>query len=345
MLPSSSSTPRVWRCVTLLAGVVVVGTAGFYLIEKDWTLWESMYFTLVTITTVGYGDNGLSPQGQVFAALLLVCGISVFTYSLSTLVQIASDQEAARMRTMKRKIAECQDHVIVCGYGRMGRTICREIEGEGVPCVVVENDPDRVHAALTDGEMVVEGEASDDDTLLQAGLMRARGVVCAVDSDAGNMFITVTARGLNPECNVISRAENERAARKLEHAGAALVVSPHQMAGRTVASAVMFPRLAKYTNGYDDNDQAFKLGETRVCPGSTLVGQSIAQFGSTVEGLVFVAIERSDGQTILRPRGSERFCDDDIVIYAGGREDIAQIKEAAVRQASHTTRPMMQLAH
>ncbi|TWT35678.1 Voltage-gated potassium channel Kch [Posidoniimonas corsicana] len=329
MLPTSPTT-SVARCGALLAGVLVVGTIGFYFIEGDWTLWECLYFTLVTITTVGYGDYGLSHAGQVFASVLLVCGISVFTYSLSTIVQIASDPEAARRRIMKRRIADCSDHIIVCGYGRMGRTICEEITREDVLCVVIENHPPNIRRAIDDGQVVLEGEASDDELLLEAGLARARGVVCAVDSDAENMFITVTVREHNPECVIISRAENEMAARKLQHAGASLVVSPHQMAGRTVASAVICPRLAKYTNGYEDDDQSFKLGETHVRPGAPLVGQSVAQFGATVDGLVFVAIERADGRTILRPRGSEVFAADDIVIYAGGLDDIAAMKHAAL---------------
>ncbi|TWT75898.1 Voltage-gated potassium channel Kch [Posidoniimonas polymericola] len=326
-------TTSIARCISLLAGVLLVGTVGFYHIEGKWTLWECLYFTLVTITTVGYGDYGLSHNGQVFASLLLVCGISVFTYSLTTIVQIASDPEASRKRIMRRRIADCSDHIIVCGYGRMGRTICEEITREGVTCVVIENNESSIRRAVEDGLVVLEGEASDDELLLAAGLERARGVICAVDSDAENMFITVTVREHNPNCYIISRAENEMAARKLQHAGASLVVSPHQMAGRTVASAVICPRLAKYTNGYDDDDQSFRLGETHIKPGAPLVGQSVSEFGGTVDGLVFVAIERANGLTILRPRGSEVFQQDDIVIYAGGHDDIAAIKNAALSPA------------
>jgi voltage-gated potassium channel len=312
----------------MLAGVLVAGTIGFALIERDWTLWQCMYFTLVTVTTVGYGDYGLCPAGQVFAAFLLLCGIGVFTYSLSTLVQIASDREAAGKRAMKRKVAECTNHIIICGYGRMGRTICLEIEKDGVPCVVIENSEHNLQRAIDDGQLVVHGEASDDEVLIQAGLMRAKGIVCAVDTDAGNIYITITARDLNPGCNIISRAEDESAARKLERAGASLVVSPHHMAGRTVASAVLSPRLAKYTNGFDD-DQAFKMGETFVAPGSALVGQTVAQFGVTVPGMVFIAIERQSGYLRLRPRGDDIFEDGDVVIYASGKDDLARIKEAA----------------
>ncbi|MCA9241111.1 MAG: potassium channel protein [Planctomycetales bacterium] len=324
---------QLWRCLTLIAGVLLFGTLGFSFVERDWSLWQSMYFTLVTVTTVGYDDYGLSPSGQVVASVLLVCGIAVFTYSLSTLVQIASDKEASLRRTMNKKIAACKDHIIVCGYGRVGRTICRSIEHEGVDCVVIENQPECVRQAIEDGELVLEGHASDDEVLLAAGLLRAKGVVCAVNSDAENLFITVTALGLKPGCNVISRAENESAAAKLHHAGASLVVSPHQMAGRTVASAVLCPRLAKYTNGYEDDDQPFKLGESHIRGGSHLVGKSIAEVGEDFAGLVFVAIERATGKTVLRPRGAERFQADDIVIYAGDRQDIRAIKSAAADAA------------
>jgi len=328
-LEDATELKALARCTLLLAGVVAIGAFGFHLIEPTWTFWDSFYFTIVTITTVGYGDYGLTTNGQVFAAVLMVCGFGVFTYSLTTMVRIAADAEAARRRKMKREIAKCNDHIVICGYGRMGSTICQEVREGGIECVVIENDEAGVERATEDGLLVVQGEASDDAVLAKAGILRARGVVCAVDSDAENMFITVTVRDLNPECTVISRAESESAARKLQRAGAKLVVSPHQMAGETVASAVVNPRLSRFMGATCEDQHKFRLAETLVHPGAELVGQSIEKFGSATPDLVFVAIERADGQMVVRPRGNEQFCDSDVVIFAGSPQDIERIRVAA----------------
>ena len=328
-LDADSEMKAMVRCGLLLIGIMAVGTLGFHLIEDDWSFWNCLYFTIVTMTTVGYGDYGLSPKGEYFAAGLMLAGFGVFTYSLSTLVRIAADTDAALRRKMKREIASCRDHIVVCGYGRMGRTICEEVRLGGLDCVVIEHQEAGVAQAISDGLLVVQGSASDDHTLIKAGVERARGIVCAVDSDAENMFITVTARDLNPECNVISRAEAESAARKLQRAGASLVVSPHQMAGETVASAVLNPRLSKFMGALCEDRRQFEMGETIIQPGSQLAGQTIQEFGSQAEGLVFVAIERADGEMVIRPRGFESFYEGDVVIFAGSPTDKDFIKAAA----------------
>lgn len=317
------------RCILLLLGVIAVGTLGFRLIEETWTLWDCFYFTIVTITTVGYGDYGLCRNGQAFAALLMVSGFGVFTYSLTTLVRIAADSEAARRRKMKRDIAHCRGHIVVCGYGRVGKIICREVRRGGLECVVIEPGDEAAAEAIEDGRLVVHGDASEDKTLLEAGVTRARGIICAVSSDAENMFITVSARELNPEITIISRAESESAAQKLRRAGASLVVSPHQMAGQTVANAVLNPRLTKFMGAACDDRPQFEMSETVVHTGSELSGQTIQDFGGLAECLVFIAIERESGEMVIRPRGFERFQDGDVVIYAGSNADSEFIKGAA----------------
>lgn len=322
-------TLAIVRCVAVAGAVVVIGALGFRLIE-GWSLWEATYFTLVTISTVGYGDYGLSDGGKKFAAFMLLCGIGTFTYSLSTLVQIASDVDAALRRKMKRKVAECSGHVVICGYGRIGRMICEEIVESGRDCVVVENHPDSVQRAIADGRLVVSGTASEDETLLAAGIERAEAIVCAVDSDAENMFITVSARELNPQCRVISRAESIDASRKLERAGAALVVSPHKMAGKTIATALLHPRLARMLNGGDGCEKRyFELGEVVIHPTSRIVGESISVIGGEMDGISFVALERPDGDLIVQPGGDERFLAGDVLIFAGAGDVVKRMRAAA----------------
>jgi len=307
--------------------VVLAGTIGFFLTE-DWSLWRCLYFTLITISTVGYGDLGVSPLGEVVAALLLVCGIGTFTFSLSTLVQIATDEEGKRQRKMKREIDECSDHIIVCGYGRMGETICDQVRRAGMTVVVVERDDHNYIRSIEDGHLTLQGQASEDDTLLAAGVMKARGIVCAVSSDAENMFICVTARDLNPECLVVARAESIGSARKLKHAGATVSISPQQMAGESAANALLRPYMTKIMSG-DDLAGRFELGEAVVNAKSSLVGKSIDEFGHEAEGAVFIAIRRADGELVVRPRGKDCFATDDVIIFAGSDNDAIQVQTAA----------------
>ena len=338
------------RCLAMLAAVVAFGTLGFHLVEEGWTYWESLYFTLVTITTVGYGDQGIGENGQKFAALLLLCGIGTFTYSLTTLAQIASDREASARRKMKHMIAHTSDHVIVCGYGRMGRMVCEEIDRGGLSCVVIELNKEGIEQAKQDGRLVVAGVASEDEALLAAGIHRAQGIVCAVDSDAENMFITVTVRELNPSVRIISRAESPASARKLEHAGASLVISPHQMAGKSIATAFVHPRLTRFLHNSSDDGSGqescyFELGEIEVQEGASMEGKTVSEFGAEMKGVVFVAIERagrrdrSNGELIVQPRGDVQFMAGDIVIFAGSGESAQRMNEAA--KASHQREPAL----
>ncbi len=322
----------IFHCLAMMSMVLLLGTIGFYITE-DWTLWRCLYFTLVTITTVGYGDQGVSEMGERVAALLLVCGIGIFTYSLGALVQVAMDKEGSRRRKMKRKIEDCSGHIIVCGYGRMGQTICKQLEEGGLHCVVVENNDLHCQLAIDVGHLVVQGTASDDEILLQAGVERARGVVCAVDSDAENLFITVTVRGLNSNCLIVARAESTGSAKKLKHAGATVTVSLHQMAGESAAGALLRPHLTRIMNG-DDMAGQFELGEAEVANRSRLVGKSIGEFDEQANDIVFVALRRAEGKVIVRPGGAQRFEQGDVVIFASSASDASLLRQAASEPAT-----------
>lgn len=327
------------RCSLLAAAVMIFGTLGFCLIEETWSYWDAFYFTVVTVSTVGYGDYEISEGGRKFAALLILCGIGAFTYALTTIVQIASDAEAAVRRKMKRLISECSNHIVVCGYGRMGKMICEELDRSNMEVVIVERNEACVKQAIADGRLVVEGVASQDDTLLSAGIEHAQGIVCAVDSDAENMFVVISAQDLNPCIRIISRAESVDAARKLERAGAALVVSPHQMAGKTIATALIHPRLSRFLNSGDHDGLYFEMGEVEIEASSNAEGKTVRQVGSNLKGLSFVAVERKKNpntpeELVVQPSGDFRFQKGDVIIFAGAGNVVDQMRKAA-RKTKH----------
>ncbi len=327
------------RCALIACAVMLIGTLGFSLIEESWSYWDSFYFTVVTVSTVGYGDYEISEAGRMFAAFLILCGIGAFTYSLSNIIQIASDHEAAMRRQMKRVISDCSNHIIVCGYGRMGQMICRELDQSSIDIVIIEINERSVRKAIDDGRLVVEGIASADDILIEAGIEKAQGIVCAVDSDAENMFVAISARDLNPDCRVISRAESLDAARKLERAGASLVVSPHQMAGKTIATSLLHPRLSRFLGSSERDGLYFELGEVVIEKGSEAEGKTVLEIGVEMRGLSFVAVERkgksdSKDELIIQPTGSVEFHADDVLIFAGAGPVVNRMHKAAKKIAT-----------
>ena len=207
--------------------------------EPTWGVWKAFFFTMITISTVGYGDQGISPLGERFAAVLLLVGIATATYSLSALVNVAVNCQLEWKRKMQRQIDQLQQHFIICGFGRIGKTVCEQLAAAGESFVVLEKDPDSYQAALDQGHLAILGDSTEDPNLRQAGVTRARGVICVINSDAENVFITLSVRELNPQAFIASRADAEGASRRGKRAGADLVISPYTTAGLTLARAVL----------------------------------------------------------------------------------------------------------
>ncbi len=316
----------MFRCVLALAAVVTVGSVGFSLIE-GWSTWKSIYFTLITITTVGYGDEGLSPYGKAYAATMIVGGIGVATYSLSLLVQTAVSCQFAWRRKMQSSIDHITDHVIVCGFGRMGQAVCDQLVREEAPFVVVEPKAEVCELALERGCLVVHGNAAEDSVLQQAGIERARSVVCAAACDSENVFITLSSRELNKDLFIVSRADGSGATRKLQRAGASLVVSPHQTAGAKVATTIIRPHVSDLLDLGQGSADSFCLGELNVQEGCILDGRSVEDFGHTEPHIVFVSILRKNGERVVRPSGAERFQPGDTVVVVGTGEDLVRMRE------------------
>ena len=317
------------NCSAVLILVIAIGTLGFMLIERDWGVWRSLFFTLITITTVGYGDEGLSDSGKVFAAVLLLLGIGTATYCLSSLVQIAISYHSGWKRKMKKQINRLDDHFIICGFGRIGRTVAEQLQEAGISLVVMDCDQDMVTAAIEHGYLALQGNSTDDETLRQAGAERARGIICAINSDAENVFVTLCMRELNPDAFVASRASTECAARRMERAGATLVVSPYATAGHNIADAILRPQLAEFLRKHRNSD--IELGELTIGGESPLAGQSVRQVGEMFPTIVFVALQRAEGKLMVRPGGNEAFAAADTITVAGTRKALEKIYKEAGR--------------
>jgi len=320
---------RLLRALLALVAVLTFGTCGFMIIQEDWGFWRSLYFTVITITTVGYGDYGLCEAGERFTAILLIFGIGTATYAFGEVVKSAIAYQSAWSFRMQRKVDRINDHFVICGFGRVGKTVCERLTEQSVPFVVIENDDDAIKACLARDYLCVRGEASADATLLEAGIQRARGCVCAVDSDSLNIVITLGARELNPDILIVSRADAEDAVHKIHRAGASHVVSPLLRGGDDIANRLTRPHLTEFIDQSRDEASGYKLGEVKVAPASTLVGKTLKDYGRSHSSIAFLAIKQADGQTRIRPKADEAFAAGDIVFVVGDSDGVYQMSRDA----------------
>ncbi|MEM7626726.1 MAG: potassium channel protein [Planctomycetota bacterium] len=318
---------NVINAVLALFIVIAMGTAGFSLLEEQWTPWDAFFFTLITITTVGYGDYGLDFKGEVFALTLLLTGIAVTTYAFGQVVQLAVTSRAVWRRKMLKSIERMHDHFIVCGAGRVGQAVCERFEESGVPLVVIDRDPERCEWARAHGHLAIEGNATDDQTLKAAGVERCKGLVASASSDNENLVVTLTTREHNAECLVICRSGSPGTDARFRRAGADRVVAPETNGGHIIANLLVRPHLTDFLAHTGEDD--YQLTELEIQHGSPLAGLSIAEFGQREPQLVFVAHKRGGQPARVRPDTSEVLAAGDVMIVVGELDALARVSEHA----------------
>jgi voltage-gated potassium channel len=325
---------RLVLVVLIPALLIVAGALGYHALE-GWPLFDSLYFTVVTLTTIGYGD--LAPKtdgGRLFTMVLALGGVFTLFYVAADFIRsVVTGEMRALMgkQRMVRALAELKDHLIVCGYGRMGRLVCRDFAAQAVPFVVIDRNGEVLHDFDVPYGVALHGDATSDEVLRQAGVERARALVTVAPSDADNLYITMSARLLNDRLFIVARAETENAERKLERAGANRVVSPYVIGGTRVAQAVLRPTvvdfidLATRTEHFD-----LQIEETRLAAGSALVGRTLKD--SLVRerfGVMIVAIKKESGHMVYNPPGDARLEAGDILIALGQRSQLDELDRLA----------------
>jgi voltage-gated potassium channel len=312
-----------------LAGVAAFGTVGFHLIE-GWTLLDALYMTVMTVTTVGYGPpKELSPAGRDFAIVFMVIGVGTAGYLLSTAVQSLVRSEilaAYGARRRAREMSKIRDHYIICGAGRVGSRIVREMRREGVPFVAVESNALlAAELGLPDSQVLIR-DATLDETLAEAGVERARGLAACLPDDAANLYVVLTARTLNPALHVVSRAVEESAVPKLIRAGANRVISPTTIGSHRMAQALLKPAVADFmdsvaTEGLDLAFEQFEVNE-----GSSLAGRRLKETNIRSElDIVVVAIRRPRGEMVFNPSGDTQVRPGDLLIGIGRAEALQEL--------------------
>ncbi len=302
----------------LLLGVIVVGTAGFVAIER-WSWFEAFYVTLMTITTVGTNDP-LDVPGKSWSIAVVAVGVGVLTYTVLALVGYVIEGhlgDAFESRRMLRRVRRMTGHYIVCGFGRVGREIADEFTAERIDFVIVDSNEDSLRRAVAAGFAVVHGNAADVETLKAAGTERARGLVTAVDSDADNIYVTLSARVLKPDLFIVARANRADAEPKLRLAGANRVVSPYTMGGRRLASLAMRPTAVEFVDTVlSATNGQLMLEDFTIAAGSAWAGRPLGELIDSVDEAIVLAIKR-DGAMIFRPPPQTVLGADDELVAAG----------------------------
>ncbi len=300
-----SRSARFAAALLLLLLAVAGGTAGYSLIE-GWPLLDSLYMTFITITTVGFGEvHPLSPEGKRFTLFLLIFSVFTAGYSITVLIAYIFEGQilkTVRERRMKRAIRRLRDHHIICGCGDVGRETALEFQRARVRFVVVDRNPGDSELGRDESVLFVQGDAVDDEVLQEAGIERARGLVAALPDDEANVFVTLTARQLNPKLTIVSQAAGERTIRKLLKAGANRVVSPKRIAGRRMASLILRPSVVNFLDVVIGGELAMRIEEVAVEEGSPLAGQNLREAGiGQRTGAIIVGINDAAGRTRINP--------------------------------------------
>jgi voltage-gated potassium channel len=302
--------------LALIAG----GTVGYHWIE-GWSWFYAFYVTVITLTSIGYGEaQPLSDIGRVFTMILAIGGISTFALAATQLLSLlvtGALRDSRNERRMKNRIDALERQVIVCGYGDVGRHVCADLLAAGVPVVVVERRDDLLAAATAVGAHVLSGDATTDAALEGAGIARARALVAAAGTDGENVLITMTARLLRSDFTIVARVEEEATAAKLTRAGATLTVSPYAIAGGRMARAILRPAVSELIEGAGENGNPdLRLEEKLVDPGGPLDGRTVGTSGlrRSGTGLILVAIKHRDGRLAFDPEDDAPVVAGDIVI-------------------------------
>ena len=324
-----------WRLVALLIlGVHVAGTLGYVLIE-GWSVWDAFYMTVITVTTVGYGEvHPMSHAGRVFTVVVLLTGVgaffSAFTLFMAHLAEGGFLERRERKR-LARMLDDLDQHFILCGFGRMGEIIAREFARHAVPFVVIERSPERMHLAIEQGYLAVEADASNEDALKRVRIDRARGLIAAVGTDAENVYAVLSARLLKPDLFIVGRAETDDSRVKLKRAGADRVISPYHLGGLQIAQTAMRPAVVDFVQlATSSENMDLNLEQVRIEPGSSLAGRSLVEAGLRQRfGVVVVGIRRADGQMDFNPEPEAAMNAGDDLVVMGRSGSLKDLEMAA----------------
>jgi voltage-gated potassium channel len=333
---SKSARRRMRYALAALVALIGIGTLGFSLLEPL-TLLDSLYLTVMTVATVGYGDvHPVSRGGRGFAIVFMLVSVAVVGFLLSTAIQALVQSEivaAYGQRRRHREISKLRNHFIICGAGRVGSRIIQELQRREEPFIVVERDERQVASLIEEDVLVLVRDATLEETLRDAGVEHARALAACLPDDADNVYVVLTARGLNDGLHIVARALEAQAEPKLIRAGANRVIAPIIIGSQRMVQALTKPAVADFIDSIAAEDLDLDFEEVVVAPHSAYVGRMLRDTNIRAElDVVIVAVRRRrDGEMVFNPAGDSHIEAGDMLIAIGRAESLAQLKDKAQR--------------
>jgi voltage-gated potassium channel len=335
-LPGTLMPPKtkLQFALSAIAALIATGTIGYKLL-LDLTWFDCFYFTLITLTTIGFGEPpGITEPARYFTAFLIITGVGTIGYALSVAAQSVLEFELVATfgkRRMYKDISKLTDHFIVCGAGRIGSGVIREVARSGHEFVVIESDEALADRLLSQGHLVLMGDATDDNVLIVAGVDRARGLVCALSSDPDNLYVTLTARDINKDLMIVARANDESAVNRLVKAGANKVVSPAITGSTQMAHLLLRPAVADFIELATMTEKLeLEIEQIEITASSPFIGRMLRDTGIRSDlDVMVIAIKRADGDMIFNPAADTTIKERDAFVAIGSHDSLMTLETMA----------------
>jgi voltage-gated potassium channel len=317
---------KIFQWAALLVALLLIGSLGFVWVE-GWDFFDALYMTVTTLTTVGYAEvHPLNKIGRIYNMLLILAGMGVLFYIVGSIGRVLVEGELHAVfgrRKLIKHIKRLKKHYIICGFGRIGEVIARHLKDRGLSLVVIESDPALLAHLEASGYYFINGDATREEVLLEAGIERAKGLVSVVSTDADNVYVVLTARSLNPHLFIVARAEEFGSEQKMLRAGADKVESPYQMGGQKMAQTIMRPTVVTFMELAMKDGVEWTMEEIAVGQNSPLQGVPLADSGIRQKlNLILVAIKRANGDMLFNPSHETPILAGDTLIALGLRKNL-----------------------
>jgi voltage-gated potassium channel len=328
---------KMFQIVGILVLILVAGIAGYHIIE-GWNWFDALYMTVITLATVGYGEiHQLSLPGRVFTIFLIFSGMGILLYGVTELTAFMVEGEMTgylRRRKMNRMIHKLTNHYILCGWGQKGSHVLAELERTKRKCVVIEVDSAKAGTLSDGGTLVVEGDATQDAMLRSAGIERAAGLVTTLPTDKDNLFVVISARGLNPTLRIVAKVDELGAREKFLRSGADTTVSTNYIGGLRMASELVRPDAVNFLDTMLRDNSSLRVEDVRVGAKSQYLGKTIKQCAPLNDSRVILFSIRKNGKDQFNPSVSTPLVRGDVLIVIGVPEQIAQLRTALAHEHS-----------
>lgn len=312
---------------------MILGSIGFVWLE-GLSFFDAFYLTVLSLTTVGYGDVvPVTRAGRLYTMVLVLSGIGLMFYIVTALARVVVEGEiksALGKRKLLKHIKRLHGHYIICGFGRIGEIIARQLKERRIPLVIIENNAELLSTLEEAGYYFINGDATKEEVLLEAGIEKAKGLVAVVSSDANNVFITLTARSLNPNIFIVARGVEPGSEQKLLRAGADRVESPYELGGRKMAQTILRPNVTTFIELAMKEDVDLGMEEILVAPTSALVGLALKDSGIRQQlNTIVVSIKRASGEMLFNPSPETQIFAGDTLIALGMRQSLEALERMA----------------